>query len=92
MIRPIVSALVARSRTDVEIPMDVYLTYWQVLQTKQDPRARQVLSQAHSLLQARAARISDPDLRRTFLENIAAHRQIVQAWQGSAEKLDQEER
>lgn len=59
----------------------VYLTCYQVLQAKKDPRAKEVLMRAHSSLQARAARISDPDLRRSFLENISAHRQLARAWQ-----------
>lgn len=35
------------------------------------------LSTAHDLLQERAAKITDEEMRRSFLENVAAHREIV---------------
>ena len=37
-----------------------------------------ILSKAYHLLQERAARIGDEELRRSFLENGAAHRAIVE--------------
>jgi len=55
----------------------VYLSCYRVLRADQDPRARGVLEAAHSLLQEQAARISDEELRRSFLENVTAHREIV---------------
>jgi hypothetical protein len=48
------------------------------------PRAQDILETAHSLLQERAAKISDEEERRSFLENVAAHREIVveyERWQ-----------
>jgi len=61
-------------------PLRVYLTCYRVLQTGGDPRAAHVLKTACDLLQAQAAQIPDADVRRVFLENVAAHREIMQAW------------
>jgi len=62
-------------------PLRVYLTCYRVLRANEDPRAGEVLSAAHRLLQERAARIDDEQLRRSFLENVAAHREIIEAWE-----------
>jgi DNA-binding SARP family transcriptional activator/Tfp pilus assembly protein PilF len=58
----------------------IYLICYRVLNASRDARARQVLSTAHSLLQARAAKIEDEELRRSFLENVPAHRDLVAAF------------
>jgi len=60
-----------------EEPFRVYLTCYQVLQANQDPRAREILTTAHTLLQEQAARITDEETRRSFLENLPYHREIV---------------
>ncbi len=61
-------------------PCQVYLTCYHALRaTEEDSLAQAILSKAHSLLQERAARISDERLRRSFLENVSVHREIVQA-------------
>lgn len=57
----------------------MYLTCWQVFYAASDPRAEAVLRQASTLLAEQAARIDDPQLRRSFLEHVAAHRQILTA-------------
>ena len=62
-------------------PFRIYLTCYRVLRANQDPRAQDVLAEAHRLLQERAARISDEETRRLFLENVTAHREIVEAWE-----------
>jgi tetratricopeptide (TPR) repeat protein len=59
-------------------PFRVYLTCYRVLRAGQDLRAQEILNTAHRLLQEQAARISDEELRRSFLENVAAHREIVE--------------
>jgi len=61
-------------------PLRVYLTCYWVLEAAGDPRADHILEEAHSLLQDRAARISDEEERRSFLENVAAHREIVREY------------
>jgi tetratricopeptide (TPR) repeat protein len=63
-------------------PFRVYLTCYRVLRAADDPRAGGVLETAHRLLQERAAKISDEEERRSYLENVAAHREIVSAYAG----------
>jgi tetratricopeptide (TPR) repeat protein len=60
-----------------EEPFWAYLTCYRVLHANQDARAQVLLTTAHSLLQDLAAKIDDEALRRSFLENVAAHREIV---------------
>lgn len=62
-------------------PPLIELTAWRVRCRADPPRAAALLAQAHAALQARAAAISDADLRRSFLESIPEHRQLVAAWQ-----------
>jgi predicted ATPase len=58
-------------------PFRVYLTCYRVLHANQDPRAPDILHTAHRLLQERAANIGDEETRRSFLENVTAHQEIV---------------
>ncbi len=58
-------------------PFRVYLTCCRVLKANQAPRADEILDTARRLLQEQAAKISDEELRRLFLENVAAHREIL---------------
>jgi adenylate cyclase len=58
-------------------PFRIYLTCYRVLQANRDPRAGELLDMAHNLLQERAAKIGDEDLRHSFLENMANHREIL---------------
>ena len=51
-----------------------------VLQASGDPRAGEVLANAHTMLQERAARIDDEELRRSYLENVPYHREIMEEW------------
>jgi tetratricopeptide (TPR) repeat protein len=64
-----------------EEPFRIYLTCYHVLRANQDPRAQEILVTAHRLLQEQAAKISDEKMRRFFLENVAAHREIVEEMQ-----------
>jgi tetratricopeptide (TPR) repeat protein len=57
-------------------PFRVYLACYQVLRASHDSRTEEVLATAHSLLQERAAEIVDERLRRFYLENVPAHREI----------------
>jgi adenylate cyclase len=61
-----------------EEPMRIYLTCYQVLTANQDPRARELLNTAHRLLQERAAKIDNEEVRQSYLENVPAHHEIVQ--------------
>ena len=65
-------------------PLRVYLTCYRVLRAGEDPRAEEILDAAYRLLQERAARIEDERLRRSYLENVAAHREIIAAWEESS--------
>ena len=62
-------------------PMRAYLTCYHVLQAKQDPQAQKILQSAYHVLQKRAANISSEEMRHTFLTDVAAHQEIMQAWQ-----------
>ena len=61
-------------------PFRIYLTCYRVLVANQDPRASVIMNIAYDLLQERAGKITDTELRRSFLENVAAHREILTAW------------
>jgi tetratricopeptide (TPR) repeat protein len=61
-------------------PLQVYWTCYRVLCANHDPRAPDILHTAHTRLQERAARIGDEEMRHSFLENVSAHREIVEAW------------
>jgi tetratricopeptide (TPR) repeat protein len=63
-----------------EEPLRVALICHQVLAACGDPRAPAVLCHAHESLMDRAGRISDAARRRSFLERVPYHRQIVQAF------------
>lgn len=83
LVEEILNHLEINTVGDTDEPLRVYLTCYRVLQAAQDPRAQEVLGTAHRLLQERAIKIEDEDLRRSFLENVAAHRGIVRefaAW------------
>ncbi|MGB0386052.1 MAG: tetratricopeptide repeat protein [Ardenticatenaceae bacterium] len=63
-------------------PLYVYLTCYRILQAQspsgQDPRAKEILQNGYRLLQERSAKISDPSIRQMFLQNVAAHREIIE--------------
>ncbi|MCP4527659.1 MAG: tetratricopeptide repeat protein, partial [Aestuariibacter sp.] len=74
-----------------EQPLRIYLTCYQVLQASGDSRAAGVLQSAHAALQEQAARIPDEDTRRSFLENVPWHREIVAAWQAAQHDNEEKE-
>ena len=59
----------------------IYLTCYQVLTAAGDPRAAELLTWAHFLLQEWAANAPDEETRRSFLENVAENREIAREWQ-----------
>jgi Tfp pilus assembly protein PilF len=61
----------------LEDPSRAYLICYRVLHANDDARAVQVLSTAYEMLQTRANKIDDDVLRRSFLENVSVHREIV---------------
>jgi len=56
----------------------VHLTAFKYLQETDDDRAYAVLERAVALLEERAAKISNPAMRQSFLENVVVHREIVE--------------
>jgi tetratricopeptide (TPR) repeat protein len=61
-------------------PFRVYLTCYRVLRASGDLRADSIVEEGYRLLQERAAKISDEGERRSFLENVEEHREIVSEW------------
>jgi class 3 adenylate cyclase/tetratricopeptide (TPR) repeat protein len=83
LVQPLLDHLQAGGRFEgTEEPLRLPLTCYQVLAAAGDPRADKVLRQAHDDLQAKAARISDPQARQGFLQQVPHHRAILALWQG----------
>jgi hypothetical protein len=62
--------------------LPAHLVAYQVLAaTGYGERARKILAKAHALLTERADRLDDVEFRRSFLDNVAAHREIVMEWE-----------
>jgi tetratricopeptide (TPR) repeat protein len=60
-----------------EEPARIYMTCYHILRANQDPRAPGILITAHHLLQEQAATIGNEEMRRSFLENVPTHREIL---------------
>ncbi len=56
------------------------LTAYRVLERANDSRARDVLESAYATLQARAEKIADETLQRSFFENVRANRELQNAF------------
>ncbi len=69
-----------------EEPLMLPLTCYRVLRATADPRAQAVLAEAMAELQSQAERICDPRARRSFLEQVPHHREIVEAWESMGAK------
>ncbi len=76
-VEEILSHLENHTLDGTEEPFRIYLSCYRVLWANQDPRAEDILNTAHCLLQEWVAKIGDEEMRRSFLENVAAHREIV---------------
>ncbi len=64
-----------------EEPIRVWWTCYHILHAVKDPGSAQVLDNAYKLLEERANHINEDGLRRTFLENIPYHRDVLNAWE-----------
>ncbi|HNT78145.1 MAG TPA: tetratricopeptide repeat protein [Anaerolineae bacterium] len=60
-----------------EHPQQALVACYQVLRAADDARAAPLLAALHTRLQERAAKITDADLRRAFLENVPEHRELM---------------
>jgi hypothetical protein len=88
----ILSFLEDNTLEGTEEPFRIYFVCHQVLRANQDPRAREILVSAYDLLQERAAKITDAELRRSFLEEVPAHQEIVHEFEaGQRAANDQRE-
>jgi hypothetical protein len=58
----------------------VYLTWHRVLQANGDPRADGLLEEGYRFLRERAEKINDEGERQSYLENVAANREIVEEY------------
>ena len=76
----ILQYLEANTLDGTEEPIGVYLTCYRVLSASEDMRARVILKDGYMLLIKRAAKISDKQIRRSFLENVLAHWELTVAW------------
>jgi predicted ATPase/DNA-binding SARP family transcriptional activator len=82
LIEGVVGHLCAGGSVDEMLsPFQARLGCYHVLVVNGDPRARGILEAAHRDLQQQAARIADRKLRRSFLERVAAHRDLVQTFE-----------
>jgi len=61
-------------------PLRIYLVCYEVLHANQDKRADELLATAHRILQERAANIANEAVRRSFLERVPWHREILDEW------------
>jgi hypothetical protein len=77
-VEEILTHLKSNTLDSTDESLQVYLTCYRVLRAAQDPRAQETLGTAYALLQERAAKIGDAETRRSFLENVAAHREILE--------------
>jgi predicted ATPase len=64
-----------------EEPLWIFMACYLALRANQDPRAEDVLTTSHNLLCEQATKIEDSELRRSYLENVVFHREIVAAYQ-----------
>src|SRR5262249_30883133 len=76
----LISYLGTKMLEGVEEPILIYLTCFYILQATRDPRAAGILEQAYRALQTQAASIPDEPTRRSFLENVPYHREIIAIW------------
>jgi len=79
-VEEILNCLEHRTRGNVYVlgePLRVYLICYHVLRASEDPRADDILEEGYQFLQEQVAKISDEGERRSFLENVAAHRELA---------------
>jgi tetratricopeptide (TPR) repeat protein len=77
LVETLLPVLSERPRARVLTPFYAYLVCYDVLEASGDPRAAAVLQTARRLLQECAEQIPDTTLRRSFLENVVTHRELL---------------
>lgn len=63
-----------------EEPLRIYHACYLALHQNLDPRAKEILSQAHALLDSQTALMADKEARRMFVDNVPWRHAIQQAW------------
>lgn len=76
-VESILSHLETGSLEGASEPLRIYLTCYQTFKANQDRRAQEFLATVHDLLQIWASKISDEEMRRSFLHNVTTNRIIV---------------
>lgn len=79
-VEAILPILAAHPSIGMDEPFLVYLTCHRVLAASQDARALLLLQTGYHLLQSYANQITDPELRRSFLEKVPVHRMLQQLY------------
>ena len=79
-VEAVLGLLVEHPQVGVDEPFTTYLAGYHVLAAAGDPRARAILAQGHVLLMGYAGHIEDQALRKSFLENVAEHRELRQLY------------
>ncbi len=77
----IVRVLAEHPRAGLHEPFLIYLTCYQGLTAIQHPQAATVLQAGYDLLQTYADHITNSALRRSFLENVAVHRELIATYE-----------
>jgi hypothetical protein len=55
-----------------------------ILEASHDSRAQSIITTTYNLLREQASKIDDEEIRRSFFENVAVHREIVEIVEGEA--------
>jgi hypothetical protein len=74
----------------VEEPARLYLACHRVLWAADDPRARELLTAGHRLLQERAGHLADESRRQVFFEQVPTHHALLEAWRRQERSEGQE--
>ena len=77
LVEEILTHLEGGTLDGAEEPMRVYLACHQALRANDDPRAPALLARARTELLTYAEQIADPNARKNFLEQVAAHRELL---------------
>ena len=79
-VEAILTVLADHPLAGLDEPFFAYLTCYRVLAVHHDPRTAHLLQKGYDLLQVYASRIGDDSQRRSFLDNIAVHCDLQQAY------------
>ena len=75
--RDILAWIAANGTVGIELPVQIYLICYRILQAANDPAGAAVLAAGHTLLQERAASIQDEVLRQQFLQAVPFNRALL---------------